>query len=182
MQTGLTETCARTFVLLPNEMEMPGTVGPPVPNVDVRLESLPETERNLCRGGKTIFSGYYKREDLTKEGEYVAVYNLENIFDQVSCIESVSPENPIPSNACGSVAGMEFERPTAAPLNFAMTYEASMSVFVWLTSPMAFRLHFLFFLFAISFVAFLLSVPMDFERPTAAPLNSAMSYDEASMV
>ncbi|BAT86701.1 hypothetical protein VIGAN_05000200 [Vigna angularis var. angularis] len=40
---GLTETCARTFVLLPNEMEMPGTMGPPVPNVDVCLESVPET-------------------------------------------------------------------------------------------------------------------------------------------
>lgn len=55
---------------------MLGTVGPPVPNVDVRLESVPEmgydalsnTPRGeVCVRGKTLFSGYYKREDLTKE-------------------------------------------------------------------------------------------------------------------
>ncbi|KAL6174841.1 hypothetical protein ACLB2K_051486 [Fragaria x ananassa] len=73
---GLTETCAGTFVSLPNEMSMLGTVGPPVPNVDVCLESVPEmgydalaeTARGeVCVRGKTLFSGYYKREDLTKE-------------------------------------------------------------------------------------------------------------------
>lgn len=55
---------------------MTGTVGPPVPNVDVCLESVPEmgydatagTPRGeICIRGKTLFSGYYKREDLTKE-------------------------------------------------------------------------------------------------------------------
>nr|UBK24467.1 LACS4 [Paeonia ostii]WMY82091.1 LACS4 [Paeonia sp.] len=73
---GLTESCAGTFVSLPNEMSMLGTVGPPVPNVDVCLESVPEmgydalsdTPRGeICIKGKTLFSGYYKREDLTKE-------------------------------------------------------------------------------------------------------------------
>ncbi|KAJ6393544.1 hypothetical protein OIU77_022894 [Salix suchowensis] len=73
---GLTETCAGTFVSLPNELSMLGTVGPPVPNVDVFLESVPEmgydalssTPRGeICVRGKTVFSGYYKREDLTKE-------------------------------------------------------------------------------------------------------------------
>ncbi|XP_052209747.1 long chain acyl-CoA synthetase 4-like [Diospyros lotus] len=73
---GLTETCAGTFVSLPNETDMLGTVGPPVPNVDVCLESVPEMEYDACsstpRGeicirGETLFSGYYKREDLTKE-------------------------------------------------------------------------------------------------------------------
>lgn len=73
---GLTETCAGTFVSLPNEFSMLGTVGPPVPNVDVRLESVPEMGYNalsdeprgeICIRGKTLFSGYYKREDLTKE-------------------------------------------------------------------------------------------------------------------
>ncbi|MQL96029.1 hypothetical protein Taro_028700, partial [Colocasia esculenta] len=73
---GLTESCAGTFVSLPNELSMLGTVGPPVPNVDVRLESVPEmgydalssTPRGeICIRGKTLFSGYYKREDLTKE-------------------------------------------------------------------------------------------------------------------
>lgn len=76
MLVGLTETCAGTFVSLPNVHSMLGTVGPPVPNVDVRLESVPEmgydalssTPRGeVCVKGKTLFSGYYKREDLTRE-------------------------------------------------------------------------------------------------------------------
>ncbi|ESQ54931.1 hypothetical protein EUTSA_v10025070mg [Eutrema salsugineum] len=73
---GLTESCAGTFVSLPDRLDMLGTVGPPVPNVDIRLESVPEMEYDalastprgeICIRGKTLFSGYYKREDLTKE-------------------------------------------------------------------------------------------------------------------
>ncbi|WMV40637.1 hypothetical protein MTR67_034022 [Solanum verrucosum] len=73
---GLTETCAGTFVSLPNQFDMLGTVGPPVPNVDVCLVSVPEMEYDalsstprgeICVRGDTVFSGYYKREDLTKE-------------------------------------------------------------------------------------------------------------------
>ena len=57
-------------------MSMIGTVGPPVPNIDARLESVPEmnydalasTPRGeICIKGETLFSGYYRREDLTKE-------------------------------------------------------------------------------------------------------------------
>ncbi|XP_073051955.1 long chain acyl-CoA synthetase 4-like [Primulina eburnea] len=73
---GLTETCAGTFVSIPNEINMLGTVGPPVPNVDVCLESVPEMgydaasripRGEVCIQGDTLFSGYFKREDLTKE-------------------------------------------------------------------------------------------------------------------
>ncbi|XP_038985081.1 long chain acyl-CoA synthetase 4-like isoform X2 [Phoenix dactylifera] len=73
---GLTESCAGTFVSLPNDIAMVGTVGPPVPNVDVCLESVPEMgydalssipRGEICIRGKTLFSGYYKREDLTNE-------------------------------------------------------------------------------------------------------------------
>lgn len=55
---------------------MVGTVGPPLPIIDVCLESVPEmgydalgdTPRGeICIRGKCLFSGYYKREDLTKE-------------------------------------------------------------------------------------------------------------------
>ncbi|CAI0422846.1 unnamed protein product, partial [Linum tenue] len=73
---GLTESCAGSFVSLPNDISMLRTVGPPVPNVDVRLESVPEmnydalssTPRGeFCIRGDTLFSGYYKRDDLTEE-------------------------------------------------------------------------------------------------------------------
>ncbi|XP_015058188.1 long chain acyl-CoA synthetase 4-like [Solanum pennellii] len=73
---GLTETCAGSFVARPDELAMVGTVGPPLPIIDVCLESVPEmgydalgdTPRGeICIRGKCLFSGYYKREDLTKE-------------------------------------------------------------------------------------------------------------------
>ncbi|GLT78103.1 hypothetical protein SLA2020_496490 [Shorea laevis] len=73
---GLTESCAGTFVSIPNELLMLGTVGPPVPNVDICLESVPEMgydaladipRGEICIRGSTLFSGYHKREDLTKE-------------------------------------------------------------------------------------------------------------------
>ncbi|KVH91105.1 AMP-binding, conserved site-containing protein [Cynara cardunculus var. scolymus] len=73
---GLTETCAGSFVAQPNELTMSGTVGPPLPNVDVCLVSVPEmgydalasTPRGeILLRGNSLFSGYYKREDLTKE-------------------------------------------------------------------------------------------------------------------
>ncbi|KAJ3694615.1 hypothetical protein LUZ60_010095 [Juncus effusus] len=73
---GLTETCAGSFVNQPNDLAMLGTVGPPVPNIDVRLDSVPEMgydalssvpRGEICIRGKTLFTGYHKREDLTKE-------------------------------------------------------------------------------------------------------------------
>ena len=92
---GLTETCAGSFVSLPNNMSMLGTVGPPVPYVEVRLESVPEmgydalsseTPRGeICIRGDTLFSGYYKREDLTKEvmvdGWFHTGINLSPVSD-----------------------------------------------------------------------------------------------------
>lgn len=61
---------------LPNDQSMLGTVGPPVPVVDARLESVPDMgydalssvpRGEICIHGDTLFSGYYKRDDLTKE-------------------------------------------------------------------------------------------------------------------
>ncbi|KAI3756880.1 hypothetical protein L1987_56704 [Smallanthus sonchifolius] len=74
---GLTESCAGSFVAQPDELSMTGTVGPPLPIVDVCLMSVPEMGYDALAGstprgeillrGNSLFSGYYKREDLTKE-------------------------------------------------------------------------------------------------------------------
>ncbi|GLJ08586.1 hypothetical protein SUGI_0091790 [Cryptomeria japonica] len=73
---GLTETCGWSSVCLPDEFSMLGTVGPISPNTELRLESVPDMgydalgaipRGELCFRGKTLFSGYYKRDDLTKE-------------------------------------------------------------------------------------------------------------------
>ncbi|KAI7995284.1 Long chain acyl-CoA synthetase 4 [Camellia lanceoleosa] len=127
---GLTESCAGTFVSLPNELGMLVTVGPPVPNVDVCLESIPEmgydalssTPRGeICIRGDTLFSGYYKREDLTKEvlidgwlhtgdvgewqpnGSMKIIDRKKNIF-KLSQGEYVAVENL--ENVYGSVTGI----------------------------------------------------------------------------
>ncbi|XAR62970.1 Long-chain-fatty-acid--CoA ligase [Bertholletia excelsa] len=73
---GLTETCAGSFAAQPDELQMISTVGPPLPNVEVCLESVPEMgydalssnpRGEICIRGNVLFSGYYKQEDLTKE-------------------------------------------------------------------------------------------------------------------
>ncbi|RHN43458.1 putative long-chain-fatty-acid--CoA ligase [Medicago truncatula] len=73
---GLTETCAGSFVTIPNEINMLGMVGPPLPYIEVCLESVPEMgydalatkpRGEICIKGGTVFAGYHKREDLTKE-------------------------------------------------------------------------------------------------------------------
>ncbi|WOG90539.1 hypothetical protein DCAR_0209783 [Daucus carota subsp. sativus] len=67
-------TCAD---VLQGYVAMIGTVGPPLPSIDVCLESVPDmgydalaaaTPRGeICIRGRTLFSGYYKRQDLTQE-------------------------------------------------------------------------------------------------------------------
>ncbi|QDZ23683.1 acetyl-CoA synthetase-like protein [Chloropicon primus] len=72
---GLTETCAASFVAVPDDMSMFATIGVPFPSVEYRLEAVPEMNYSpfsdppsgevLIRG-PSVFSGYYKDEAQTK--------------------------------------------------------------------------------------------------------------------
>merc|ERR1712078_220702 len=73
---GLTETCAASFLGVPDLWEFQATVGTPFPSVELRLEAVPDMEyyptSDPPRGevilrGVSLFSGYYKRDDLTKD-------------------------------------------------------------------------------------------------------------------
>ncbi|KAM7470726.1 hypothetical protein LguiA_008909 [Lonicera macranthoides] len=72
---GLTESCGGCFTSIANTFSMIGTVGVPMTTIEARLESVPEMEYDalasvprgeICLKGSTLFSGYHKREDLTK--------------------------------------------------------------------------------------------------------------------
>ncbi|KAJ0744612.1 putative long-chain-fatty-acid--CoA ligase [Helianthus annuus] len=73
---GLTESCGGCFTSIANVYSMIGTVGVPMTTIEARLESVPEMgydalssvpRGEICLRGNTLFSGYHKREDLTKD-------------------------------------------------------------------------------------------------------------------
>ncbi|VFQ68349.1 unnamed protein product [Cuscuta campestris] len=73
---GLTESCGGCLTSIANLYPMTGTVGVPMTTIEARLESVPEMgydalanipRGEICLRGKTLFSGYHKREDLTKD-------------------------------------------------------------------------------------------------------------------
>ncbi|KAL5562569.1 hypothetical protein UlMin_032316 [Ulmus minor] len=73
---GLTESCGGCFTSIANVFPMMGTVGAPITTIEARLESVPEMgydalssmpRGEICLRGRTLFSGYHKREDLTQD-------------------------------------------------------------------------------------------------------------------
>ncbi|GAA5879725.1 hypothetical protein JCM1840_006838 [Sporobolomyces johnsonii] len=72
---GMTESCALSCIL-PPALVQSGVVGVPVPCVEVKLIDFDEAgyhaandppQGEVCFKGPSIFKGYYKRDDLTKE-------------------------------------------------------------------------------------------------------------------
>lgn len=74
--SGLTETCGPTTLGFPDEMCMIGAVGSVSVYNELRLDEVPDMGYNplgnppcgeICLRGKTVFSGYYKSPELTRE-------------------------------------------------------------------------------------------------------------------
>lgn len=74
--SGLTETCGVSTVGFPDDMSLVGTVGIAASNTEVCLEEVPElgydplsnpSRGEVCVRGTTIFTGYYKDPELTKQ-------------------------------------------------------------------------------------------------------------------
>ncbi|PSC74925.1 long chain acyl-synthetase 4-like [Micractinium conductrix] len=73
---GLTETCAASFIAVPDVWDQAGTVGPPQPVLSFRLEAVPEMNYDpmaspprgeVVVSGPSVFTGYYKQQDKTDE-------------------------------------------------------------------------------------------------------------------
>ena len=91
--SGLTESSGGCLTSIVNEFSMLGTVGVPFPTIEARLESVPEMgydalsnvpRGEICLRGKTLFSGYFKRQDLTEsalvDGWFHTGNHLYNIY------------------------------------------------------------------------------------------------------
>ena len=66
-----------------------GTVGVPFPTIEARLESVPEMgydalsnvpRGEICLRGKTLFSGYFKRQDLTESALVDGWFHTGNLI------------------------------------------------------------------------------------------------------
>lgn len=92
----MTETCGPTTLGFPDEMCMVGTVGAVSIYNEIRLEEVAEMGYNpletppcgeICVRGKTVFSGYYKNPELTREAIIDGWFHTGNSV-VIFCIKS----------------------------------------------------------------------------------------------
>ncbi|GMH32297.1 hypothetical protein BSKO_00131 [Bryopsis sp. KO-2023] len=88
---GLTETLGVGCICVPDEQDMIGMVGPVMPGLEIRLESVEEMGYNvndpiprgeLCFRGPVTFSGYYKNKEA-----YDEVVDSEEFFHTGDIVE-----------------------------------------------------------------------------------------------
>ncbi|KAL2516697.1 Long chain acyl-CoA synthetase 4 [Abeliophyllum distichum] len=92
--SGLTETCTGTFVSIPGHHDMLGTVGPPMPNVDICLESVPEmgimpfqvnNVEKYVSGGMLYFQDTSNVKTLLKKSLLMAGFTQQSVeFEPIS--------------------------------------------------------------------------------------------------
>lgn len=85
----MTESCAATFVQYPHKMSHVGSVGPPMPGIELRLEEVTELGHSpsgkpprgeVCIRGPAMFKGYYKQPELTAEVWCDVMYSIAYII------------------------------------------------------------------------------------------------------
>lgn len=98
VNTGLTETCAASFISVPGDPRLSGTVGPPQPSISFRLESVPEMNYDpmadpprgeICIRGESVFIGYHKDDEKTKEVCQILVTSSRYHTSKLCLIKSV---------------------------------------------------------------------------------------------
>jgi long-chain acyl-CoA synthetase len=117
---GLTETAGATFVQYPNLRSHVGTVGPPVPGIDVRLEAVPELGHSpsgspargeICLKGVPNFTGYYKQPELTAEAvDDDGFFHTGDIgeFTKEGCLKIIDRKKNIFKLSQGEYVAVEF--------------------------------------------------------------------------
>jgi len=116
---GLTETCAASFIMLPDP-RMAYSVGPPLLPTEFRLESVPELNYDAAADppkgeivirSPMLFSGYYKDEEKTKaefdEDGFFHTGDIGTITEQ-GCLKIIDRKKNIFKLAQGEYVAVEF--------------------------------------------------------------------------